>query len=401
MPKSIEINKEQEKKARQIIRQETRVAADVGKMQYQNDEQKQFYSVAETKNENKFIESIFQKGGVASKLKDTDRIKLENVKERNKSHLLVNDKKFGGDSDYMETVKKTVADLEKKLAVQSIDKAALDAVEEAYHTAKVACQDYIDNKNPWFSAGKRRMRKVKDRLASIREEVEIFKIGRSALEKGVPFVKANKPMDLIEVGKKRDLDMKNDMPKFFDRFVKVTDTEFKNDNDKDYMKTAFLNNDLKDDIDVQRKKLQDDLDKDMSLENLRTIVKDSEQFFYKKNLEEIAKVKGLVTEKSAASPLDAELLEEIGKLAENLIRKKDMNEFMASAMKNQQLGTNVQYALKDRDFKGVAEWNQETLEEYKGLMNSIAKNIYIDIEWIKIPIPKQLLQAHNKRVESN
>lgn len=182
MPEFQLSNEEMQRKA-EILKTTTRVATEVGKMGDRTLEEKQHYSVKTTEKENELIDKLFAEENIKDLTKQ-EVIRLENVKERNMSHLLVNDTKVGGDSDLMDAVKKSIMALETQLSTTFANETSIKRTQKAYEDAIKACRDYVDGRNPISPWGKRRKRKVEARLEKLREELKWFERGANAVRDG-------------------------------------------------------------------------------------------------------------------------------------------------------------------------------------------------------------------------
>ena len=213
----------QQEKAKQIITQQIVMPIDMqtakDKSAYNNDT----YNVASKEKENEFINNLFSNTKVKNRLSADDRAKLRNVEERNMSHLLLNDHRLFKDSGYMEGVKVAVTNLENLLQSKSMEPANLDEVAQKFETAISACDEYLSNKKPWFSSGKRRLRKVAERMERLKQEKDLFYAGRLALECNLLKKQPQTPMDLIVEGRKEDENLTKEMSKFRVHYKVVND----------------------------------------------------------------------------------------------------------------------------------------------------------------------------------
>lgn len=180
----------------EILQQQTRVAVNMGKQKTGYDHE--FYSIDKTVSENAFIDQVLQ-APETDEFKITDRQKsqLINVRSRNASHILLNMQKFTGDSKKMEKVKDKIGELETLLASNAMKGKDRKKVESAYKDAVEACQKYIDKKHPWFPKGSKRKRQVRERLSSLKEEWNLFRMGNKAVTYGLIESVPATPADLV------------------------------------------------------------------------------------------------------------------------------------------------------------------------------------------------------------
>ncbi len=193
MPNEDYANQEQ-KRIKEIVTGQTRVATNHRMSDLENESDERFYDLTVTRQENKFIGNMLKK----QDLDAVDRSRLMNSQERNLSYLLLNNTKFGGDSDYMEDVKRKVRWLEITLSKEVSSVSQLSEAQYAYDVAIGACNTYIQNKSPWFPTGKARKKKVKERLGKLMKEKEAFENGRILITQGKVEIKdIKKASDLI------------------------------------------------------------------------------------------------------------------------------------------------------------------------------------------------------------
>ena len=117
-------------------------------------------------------------------LEAEERARLETVKGRNLSSLLILDEKTTGDSKEMKNVKKTVAAIEGKL--NEACKAPLtvenvDALLKQYDAAILACRDYLREKNSSYDTGMRRRDRVNMNMVRLHTEAEAFLTAKELL----------------------------------------------------------------------------------------------------------------------------------------------------------------------------------------------------------------------------
>lgn len=160
----------------------------------------------QTKNiqaENEQLEYLLNNSTISDQLTKEERAHLENLESRNNSFLLVNKKKFSGDSDLMENVKEAIVTLEQALDQDYYNARAQSYVKRCFEEALEACDKYLKKKNPWFPAGKKRKKMVRERMNTLKKEYEQFQRGQQAervSEFDKEMVHMNGMGEAIEVG---------------------------------------------------------------------------------------------------------------------------------------------------------------------------------------------------------
>ena len=179
MSDQLNFKEKNQDKIQQILTQETRVAFRLDETK-RTDFDPEFYSMEKTAEETTFIDQALQMADVGKlSLTEDERLKFIDSSSRNKSHMLVNSKKFMGDSDLMKHVKDTVIEVEKLLNGE-FDHRTFGQLAGAYDYAIRACETYCKKKHPFFPKGKARKRMVEERLATLRKEQALFKGARKA-----------------------------------------------------------------------------------------------------------------------------------------------------------------------------------------------------------------------------
>jgi hypothetical protein len=186
-----------QQKMQEIMTHDTRTAVNMEKTRTGYD--REYYSMDKTMEDTRFISRVLR--GVDAQelnLTEQDKQHLRIVNSRNKSHILLNQQKFLGDSGLMRTVKESVSRLESMLAEENTSILRLNDIQEAYRTAISACRTYRDNKNPWFPKGKARKQMVEKRLNALQRELELFKSARATIaSSGEDF--PLRPIDLFDL----------------------------------------------------------------------------------------------------------------------------------------------------------------------------------------------------------
>ena len=366
-----QIGNEQKQRVTQIFNQEVRVAKDLSKIKDQNAYDQNLYNVEATIQENAFIDNLFKIKGVQGQFSAQDLSRLENVKERNMSHILLNQHKFLGDSGYMKDVKNTVADLEEKLAEKKTDKDSLDAVEKAYNDAISACSAYVEHKNPWFESGKKRLQKVEERMEKLREERDFFKIGRKAFDKGLKPDDAalDSPMDILVYGRTRQSRMEKEIPEFrktYAFYMKMYDDLDENDPRKmtrEDLDREFLNHDLFNSIDAVKQEKK-------KSENDYSDIKNADKFYYTKNLDLIHECRRKVEEKIKEFKNTimgdwVNILTDALKTVEEQIKEKDFHEMMVNIIENK----------KKKELPSVITYSADLFKHRKKIENNEPERI--------------------------
>ena len=319
-----EIKKQQEK-AQEIITQQIVMPIDMqtvkDKSAYNND----VYNVATKEKENEFINKLFAATKVKNGLSADDRAKLRNVEERNMSHLLLNDHRLFKDSSYMEDVKGAVTDLENLLQSKSIETATLGEVAQKFETAISACNEYLSNKNPWFSSGKRRKRKVTERLERLKQEKDLFYAGRLALECNLLKKQPQTPMDLIIEGRKQDENMSNDMSKVRVHYKIVNDIKGKDDNPTE--RVGFFDHALHAEYKATIKQQENE---DKYRVTYSVDIKDGQGMIYNKYLKEAYDKIHHLKDIADKNPAAKELCDALGEMYTKDCQKRDLWEFLSN-----------------------------------------------------------------------
>ena len=186
-----------QQKMQEIMTHDTRTAVNMEKTRTGYD--REYYSMDKTMEDTRFISRVLR--GVDAQelnLTEQDKQHLRIVNSRNKSHFLLNQQKFLGDSGLMRAVKESVSRLESMLAAENTSILWLNDIQEAYRTAISACRTYRDNKNPWFPKGKARKQMVEKRLNALQRELELFQSARATIAssgEGFPL----RPIDLFDL----------------------------------------------------------------------------------------------------------------------------------------------------------------------------------------------------------
>ena len=207
MPDEIFLDPIEKQKIIDINKQKNRVALNLSGEEVKKHHliyDEDFMNVNRTINENKLISKAL-KASVDQDFQLTDKQKnhLRNVRSRNKSHILLNQQKFFGDSSDMTDVKESIRFLEFTLDASTMKTESLDNIEQAFKDAIEACQTYENKKNPWFSKGKARKKMVVKRKKALQKELTFFKVARehvSKLPEGSNEI-PEKAMDLLEIGR--------------------------------------------------------------------------------------------------------------------------------------------------------------------------------------------------------
>ncbi len=148
--------------------------------------------------------------------------------DRRMSFLLLNDEKTSGDSKEMVQVKKQLGILEFILTTQEVmNDRILDDIIKQYNNTILVCENYIKNKNPWFSTGKKRLAMVKDTNARLIREKDCLERGKELLKEGlIDETVIHNPLDLIR-SENQKIIRKQIEEKKNDEFLKnVLDNEY-------------------------------------------------------------------------------------------------------------------------------------------------------------------------------
>ena len=127
------------------------------------------YYLTENEKLTRDISAFDGKNDVASRFEKANIIRNIN---RNQITVLLNDKRENKeDSTEMDAVKKALKKLDEKLHAP-LEGSGIDAVITAYNTAIGAMEAYENSKNPWFSEGKRRLRRVTELKDALKDELQ-------------------------------------------------------------------------------------------------------------------------------------------------------------------------------------------------------------------------------------
>jgi hypothetical protein len=390
------------KKVGQILNQEMIVPVDMETVKDKSTYDKNLYNVGAKEKENAFIDKLFSIEGVEREINSKTRNRLKNVQERNMSHLLLNDHKLGGDSDYMKDVKERVANLEAKLSGKSMEKAVLDELPGAFDRAISACEFYINHKNPWFPTGIRRKKKVRERLERLKEEKACFLWGRDAMEQGILLGKQKTPADLIIAGRNQEARIGKEMATFKKRYNKIKGIEEDVPKELEGEKTGFLSPVLF--TAIQKNKQENEFAvKDMKYDGIDK----PETYFYTKNLDTIAEFKKRVESAVSKNPAGKKIARLIEKNFIEIIQLGDMYEFMENVFKNKdESNYEKQYgslyplrALADAYTQYTKEGADEgTINELKGILQTLErKDVMYDDPDERI-LPSNLVMEYNKAI---
>ena len=189
---------QQKNRVDQILHSEaTRVATDLSWKEQGYDNT--YNSVESTKEDVKFIDQVLNLPATARmQFEDKDLFRLKAIQGRNLSHLLLNEHKYGEDSDEMLAVKERVAELEQVMS-QKVDHGYdFETIERAYQRAIAACRYYCENKNPTFPAGIERKKRVMETFLRLKEENEQIAVAKDLIQKGeLEGVEVKDPQDLL------------------------------------------------------------------------------------------------------------------------------------------------------------------------------------------------------------
>ena len=187
--------------ARRLAEQDTRLVVEKSFVNsLVKPEELAHYNTETVQAENTKIDSLLEQADVRDQLTVEEQAKLRNAQSRNSSYLLLNNNKFSGDSGLMGAVKSTIAALEDSLRNLSGEPENFAQLEKEFSNAMMACNNYIEKKNPMFSTGKKRKRMVEQQLEKLVEDLKYFSIGKEKL-KGMSEYPA-RCMDILILGRK-------------------------------------------------------------------------------------------------------------------------------------------------------------------------------------------------------
>ncbi len=224
MPNQMNIE-EQVRKARLLLEHDTRVVTDrqiIGQMITDNDELER-YNIDTIQRENSMIGNLLDQAGVEDHLSTREQARFRNIQNRNSSYLLLNDKKFGGDSDLMGNVKGRITALEDSLRTMPGSSESFATLEKQFTDAIEACRKYVEKKNPRFSTGKARKRMVEQQLEKLLEDWRFYQIGKEKLKNG--HEELGRCMDILILGREASVEDGTDFSGELDEQVKAVESK--------------------------------------------------------------------------------------------------------------------------------------------------------------------------------
>lgn len=156
-------------------------------MNQEQENTEEYHSVERTEQDMKYIDSVLKLPINSTQINLDTRYRFHTAKGRAISHLLLNKNKFGGDSQQMTNVKKSVENLEELLGRERDDVATIEYIEElqmAYKEAISFCQDYCDTKNPTFATGIARKNMVNATLQNLKDESKYLEAAKKLIAEG-------------------------------------------------------------------------------------------------------------------------------------------------------------------------------------------------------------------------
>ena len=170
----------------ELLDKPVRTAVDMDKIKDGYD--KEHYSMRRTEKEAMEIDGLLKTIEAGDFLvEEKDRSRLEAIQGRNLSHLMLNDRKFTGDSVEMKNIKTALGNLEIALTntrEKALTENNVDHLMGLYQKAMEECQYYIDNKHPKRETGKRRKAMVQATLKRIMKESDALDLGRRIIAEG-------------------------------------------------------------------------------------------------------------------------------------------------------------------------------------------------------------------------
>ena len=150
------------------------------------------------------------------KQSEEDRAKLEMIRGRNLSSLLILEEKATGDSTQMKNVKKSVSEVEKEInrdrLGEPFTEKDMDKILDLYDTAIHECKNYVAGKNPTYKKGKERLQLVQMNLTRLMQEAETFVVAKELLKSGRLDAEANQARILMMQAKTYGLINREDRP---------------------------------------------------------------------------------------------------------------------------------------------------------------------------------------------
>ena len=406
-----QIGEEQKQKAAEIMTHETRVATDLSEVKDKSNMDMELYDVSATEQENAFINKLFEVEGVEKEFSAKDRIRLQNIKQRNAAHLLMNDHKLFGDSGYMGRVKSQVGLLEQKLAEKNVDKAALDETERLFQDAITACDTYMQNKNPWFSTGKRRYAMVEKQREDLSKELLLFQAGRLAYDNGLgdeEQVAINSPMDIMVYGRERQERMTTEMPKLAERYIDAARLyDDVADERKDGIRDDYVRNIKNHTLFVQLDRLKVKR-KHQSMNDKFEDIKNADEFFMNENLVKIRSMRADIEKarKDHNYIDEKELLKNVQEAYEKTVLEMDLLQGLKQAVENTDKNAIKVYEFKvnynryfDVDYDKCIKQKTNMLQNIKYVLNCINDRRVIDADdEILSFVSQNAMNTYNKKM---
>lgn len=143
------------------------------------------FSLSRTMHETEMINSLIrdiEKEPMELEDKAYTLAKLENVKGRNLSHMMLNDTKSTGDSSEMKMVKRAVEALEKQVTMdhgKPMTIADMSSLQETYQTAIMMCEKYLSSKGSFIKAWSYRKDMVRNTMNRLLQEQKLIVLGKT------------------------------------------------------------------------------------------------------------------------------------------------------------------------------------------------------------------------------
>ena len=149
-------------------------------------------------------------------LTDQERARLEMVRGRNLSSLLVLSEKTTGDSKQMKKVKMSVTEVEKEInksrREDRFTEKDIDDILGLYRNAILACKDYMGDKTPSYGKGEDRYALVRMNMIRLHEEAEAFLAAKELIRAGKMDAETRIARDLMVQAKYYNLVSKGGQP---------------------------------------------------------------------------------------------------------------------------------------------------------------------------------------------
>ena len=177
-------------------------------------EERRKLSTEKTAEDNVTIDNLIRKlesGELETDKKEYKQGKLEAIKGRNLSNLMLNAQKTGGDSGEMKKVKDALKRLEDSMTEDrkhTLTTEEIEKIQENYSTAIFMCRDYLKKKTSRIGAWKDRKTMVQKTMDRLLHENKLLTMGKTLFALEQPEEPINSGVELIAVARMYQLSKK-------------------------------------------------------------------------------------------------------------------------------------------------------------------------------------------------